>query len=466
VGIQTDEPRSRLRSVAAVVFVITLLAYGSSPNVTNGDSYLSFPTAVSITHGADLNLDEFRADLVQDHYGIIERDGRRFDYFPWPVAVLFVPVVVVVDLADVVGIGSGADGAVATDSMGPYQLIVASGVTALAAALVTVLAGRRSRHVGRANHVVALTVGLSFGLGTAAWSTASRALWQHGPSMALLTGGLLLAIRARQRDTFAGYVALGVVVAAAFTVRPINAVAVVAFAVWSLRRGGRPLVGYGLGGALVAIPWISISLGSYGEFLPPYFSGGRVGFHDDFFRAFLANLVSPSRGLLVFAPITALAAAGVFLRVRQNLFDALDGVAVAIFLGYLLVISGFGETWWAGASIGPRFLSDTLPALAMLSVTAVDALVRADGDVTTARPRRLVMGGVALLLVWSVAVNAFAATTRATNCWNVQPVDVDQNPSRIWSWSDPQFLAGPRAILEDGIVDAIRGSDCIDSTHQ
>lgn len=462
----TDQTAARLRNVAVLVFVITLVAYGSSPNVTNGDSYLSFPTAVSITRSADLDLDEFRTELVRDHYGIIERNGSRFDYFPWTVALLFVPVVVVVDLAGLVGIGSGARAAVESDSMGLYQLIVASVVTAVAAALVTVLAGRRSRHVGRANTLVALAVGLAFGLGTSAWSTASRALWQHGPSMALLTGGFLLAIRAQQRNTVAAHVAIGVVVAAAFTVRPINAVAVVAFAVWCLRRGGRPLAGYVLGGVMVAVPWILISLLSYGELLPPYFAGGRVGWHDEFFTAMLANLASPSRGMFVFAPITALAAVGVVLRLRQRRFDALDGVAVAVFVGYLVIISGFGETWWAGHSIGPRFLTDTLPALAMLSVAAVDALVRAEGDEGRGLTRRIMIGGVACLVAWSVAVNAFAATTRATNCWNVQPVDVDQDRNRIWSWSDPQFLAGPRALLDDGIVAAIRGSDCLDTDPQ
>jgi hypothetical protein len=457
-----DQPTTRLRGVAALVFMITLVAYGLSPNVTNGDSYLSFPTAVSITHSADLDLDEFQTELVQNHYGIVERNGSRFDYFPWITAVPFIPVVVALDLAQSIGIGSGADGAVDSDGMGLYQLMVASVVTAVAAALVTVLAGRRSGHIGRANQIVAITVGLAFGLGTAAWSTASRALWQHGPSMALLTGGLLLAIRAERRNTFASYVAIGAVVAAAFTVRPINAVAVVAFAAWCLRRGGRPFAGYAMGGALIAVPWMLISLQSYGELLPPYFTGGRVGWHDEYFEALLANLVSPSRGLLVFAPITALAGIGVVLRLRQHLFDALDGVAVAIFVGYLLIVSGFGETWWAGASIGPRFLTDTLPMLAMLSVAAVDRLVRSDRDEPLGRRRQLVVGGVACLLAWSIAVNAFAATMRATNCWNVQPVNVDQEPGRIWSWSDPQFLSGPRAVLDDGIVNAVRGSKCID----
>jgi len=28
--------------------------------------------------------------------------------------------------------------------------------------------------------------------------------------------------------------------------------------------------------------------------------------------------------------------------------------------------------------------------------------------------------------------------------WNVTPVNVDQSPSRLWDWRDPQFLRGLR----------------------
>ena len=44
-----------------------------------------------------------------------------------------------------------------------------------------------------------VVLALLFAFGTSAWSTASRALWQHGPDMLMLTTGLyLLSLSARR----------------------------------------------------------------------------------------------------------------------------------------------------------------------------------------------------------------------------------------------------------------------------
>jgi hypothetical protein len=48
--------------------------------------------------------------------------------------------------------------------------------------------------------------------------------------------------------------------------------------------------------------------------------------------------------------------------------------------------------------------------------------------------------GASLLLI-SMIINALGATEHATSLWNIRPVDVDQQPARIWDWRHPQFLA-------------------------
>jgi hypothetical protein len=44
----------------------------------------------------------------------------------------------------------------------------------------------------------AFAVAMVFAFGTAAWSTASRGLWQHGPSMLCLAVAAYLAMRSRR----------------------------------------------------------------------------------------------------------------------------------------------------------------------------------------------------------------------------------------------------------------------------
>jgi hypothetical protein len=446
------------------VFALALVVYGLSPNVTNYDSYLSFPTAVSLVHSGDLDLDEFSAPLVTGHYGNVAANGHHFDAYPWPVSLLFVPLVVGLDMAQHLGLNPGAQAAVDRNSMGPYQLAMASFVSALAAGLVTHLAERRSTLRGRRRALVAVAIGLGFAFGTSSWSTASRALWQHGPSMVLIALGLILAQRALSRSaagssTKVDVGALGLVTGLSYIVRPTNAIVVAAFAGWVLFRQRRHLLAFVAGGGLIAVPWAIVNELSFGSLLPQYHRAGRLALHKTYGEAVLANLVSPSRGLVIFAPVVLVAAAGVVCKVRTRTLDSLDVLAVTVVLAYVLVVSASNEAWWAGHSVGPRFLTDPLPIIALLAVPAVDALV---GDAAhPVRPSRRRRAATALLLValtWSVAVNAEAATMRVTNCWNADPTDINADPGRVWSMRRPQVVLGFITLVERGPRVAVKGT--------
>ena len=58
----------------------------------------------------------------------------------------------------------------------------------------------------------------------------ARALWQHGPSMLMLSVSLTLAVASRQHRRAIWF--LGAVLGAAYVVRPTNAIAVVALTGW------------------------------------------------------------------------------------------------------------------------------------------------------------------------------------------------------------------------------------------
>ncbi|MFT3855277.1 MAG: hypothetical protein QM733_21465 [Ilumatobacteraceae bacterium] len=457
----TPSWRRKRRRAALLVFCASTIVYCLSPNVTNFDSFLAYPTAVSIVHHGDLDLDEYTAADVTEHYGNIALDGHRYDRYPWVVSLVFVPAVVVIDAAAHVGIGGGATALITQQRSWLVQLAMAALVTGLAAALVTVLAFDRSRARRGRRTAVALAVGLVFAFGTSSWSTASRSLWQHGPSMALLAGALLVADRALRRPRPSAFAWLGVLTALAYTVRPTNAVVVAAFGVWCATRGWRRLVWYCCGGAPVALVWLSVNWSSYRMLIPPYFQSSRLGVDGTFTEALLANLFSPSRGLFVFAPVALFAVAGVVVAIRERRFDSLLAVAVAVFVGYLLVVSAGREAWWAGDSIGPRFLCDTLPMLALLAVPAVDRLLTPRRARTWSRS--LATAAALAAVVWSVLVNGGAAVMRATSCWNVQPASISADPERVWSVRRPQVVEGYVELVEDGPAAALTGT-CTGST--
>jgi len=447
-----------------MLFALVLGVYLLSPNVTNTDAYLAVPTAVSIVHSGDLDLDEFSSPIVRRHYGFIEVRGRHFDHFPWADALLFVPGVLVVDGLSRIGIGHSAAELVEDNMMGALQLATASLVTALAALVVAVVAYQRLKTQERTRRRAAFAVGAVFAFGTAAWSTASRALWQHGPSMLALGLALLFALRLErqgqdhpERRAWVPALALGAILATAYALRPTNAVAVVAFtALVALRH--RDVLLWHLSGLTVVLgTFLAVNLASYGQVLPMYFGPGRISLHPAFLEAITANLVSPARGLLVFSPVVVLAAAGVVIGVKRRSVAPLDVVAAVCVAVHVGVVSAQNEGWWAGHAFGPRFLTDVLPFLAFLSLPAVQALLDSTraGDRTPAF--RSAAAAVALAIATSVIVNGQGALLKSSTCWNVEPQNIDHDPSRVWALRHPQVLAGFEAFATGSARSAVFG---------
>jgi hypothetical protein len=437
-----------------LLVLAVLVLYGTSPVVTNGDSYLAIPTAVSLVHDGDLDLDEFSSPEIRTHYGLREVEGHRYDTYPWAVALLAVPAVLAVDALHAVGVGPGAAALVERDEMGGLQLAMGSLVTTGAVVLVAVLAYQRLTCDDPRRRRLAVAYGLAFAAGTAAWSTASRALWQHGPSMMLLATAILAASGIeRGRHAGRSALALGAASAAAYAVRPTNAVPAVVFGLWLAWRHSRLVPAFVAGGVAVGLPWLAVNAAAYGHLLPPYHSARRLALHGEFGEAVAANLVSPSRGLLVFSPIALLAVAGVVHRLRQRQLGGLE-VALVVTAGcHLLVVSASREGWWAGHAYGPRFMADALPLLAYLAVPAVNSLASR----WAAGEARLAGGALAVALVWSVAAHAQGGYLRTAHCWNTVPTDIDRDHERVWSLADPQVLAGWRALARLPVRQAFLG---------
>ncbi len=178
---------------------------------------------------------------------------------------------------------------------------------------------------------------------------------------------------------------------------------------------------------------------------PPNFSSDRAGFRAETFEAIAANLVSPNRGLFVFSSVAVVAVAGAVMALRRTtvIDRSLATTAIAIVAVHLVLVSGSGESWWAGNSFGPRFMAETVPWLALLAIPAVTALADRAGWL-----RR----GAVLLLALSIAANAIGAWSKPAACWNVDPVLIDIDPSRVWSWDDMQLLRPVEVLADTGSI--------------
>jgi hypothetical protein len=457
--------------MAFAVFVIAAVVFSVSPVITNYDSFATFPTAVSIVHRQTLSLDAYQhLKVLASSYTVSHANGHLLTSYPWAVGLFATPAVVVIDLLHALG-GPSAD-AVVTNYPRTVQLVQlwsASFVTGLACAAMSLLAYRRLQGSAKVRRRWALIAGLVFAFATSAWSTASRALWQHGPSILFLAVALLALDQifprntddhaARTDSTWAPLIA-GVGLAGAVTMRPTNAVALglgTILVLWKTTR--RSKISYVIGALAVFVPWILITYHYYGSVLQPYDRATKLGLPSTFFESIGAQLVSPSRGLLIFSPVVLVAVAGLVIAWRRKSLTPLEGLGAVAFPCYLVVIALF-PVWWAGTSFGPRFMTETLPFLLVLSIPFVDWIVDWRAEKSENRPlvyRACVIASV-VVLTFSVFVNAQGGLLSSTICWNLKGpglASVDKDPARAWSWSNPQVVYGFRAIASEGFRAAI-----------
>lgn len=420
---------------ALAVFAVLLTGYLVCPIKTCFDSQLVIPTAISILREGNVNLDEYAPTFERFHHGVDELRGHIYNSFPLGPALVAVPFMAVADAgmriaavfkphAKVVARWRkhfDGTGNIQLDFWDTAELIIASICTALSGALVFMTA-RLALPLQRA-----WTVALVFGFGTSALSTASRGLWQHGPSMACLAATVYLLARARTDSRWAAWA--GTTVALSYVMRPTNSLSVLGWTAFVAIAHRRELVKFLGTGAAILVPWMMLNEALFGAALPPYYQAGRLSF-EHAPEALAGNLLSPARGLFIFTPVALLVIVTTVHRLVSRRLSLLEGVAALIVVVHWLVISSFPH-WWAGHSYGPRFFTDMMPYVAFLMVPVVTDLGRSAPMRTAA---------FAILAAAGIAIHLRGATTWRVYAWNDKPINVDDAPTRIWDWTDLQML--------------------------
>jgi hypothetical protein len=302
--------------------------------------------------------------------------------------------------------------------------------------------------------------GAVFAFGTSAWSVGSRALWQQTASMLFLSLALLCALRLG-RSGRAWEWGLGICLALAPLVRPTNAVIAALFVCWMLVSARFAVLRAAIAAVGVLAVFGGYSYTQYGSIVPPYYVPGRLQENPaiGFAESLGLNLISPSRGLIIFNPIVLLAVAGIVIRLRRHRFTGLDAVLIAAVIGQWLVIAKFGST--GGTVFGPRLMLDIVPFLVVLAAPTFLVLAERARWQGRSWPHRLAVAGIVAVLGWGLFVNATGALLRDSRCWSVLPISVDVEPARIWDWSDPQFLRPYRDLAQGHSLGWVLGGYCI-----
>src|SRR5512140_2966989 len=239
--------------VLAAILVLFWAIYALSPVTTSTDSAWTFHVAASILRQHNINLDEYRGLInLKIDYRMRLVAGHIYSYYPVATPLLVTPAVWLINklypLIYPADFYSYLQTHAPDTRTARLEKILASGIGALAAAAMYLIA-RRELPVGRS-----LMLSAIFAFATSMWSTATRALWQHGPSALFLAVGVSLLFKARERPRWLFWA--GLVLACAYLIRPTNALAVAFIGLYVLINFPKQLWLYAAGLVVVFIPYL------------------------------------------------------------------------------------------------------------------------------------------------------------------------------------------------------------------
>ena len=432
-------------ALAVLIFLLTTTIFLYCPIRQFADSKYSTLVSESLIHRRSFTLDHYRIpELVPvqtygsasntNLYQIESANGHLYHMFPPGSSVLSVPYVALLNLF----------GISASHLDGSYNL---HGERVIQSTLACLLMGALAAiffFTGRLLLPPGWSAVLALGgaLGTQVWSTASRGLWSDTWGIFLLGYAVLLLLSdAAGRRPFSP-IWLATILSWMYFVRPTYAIPIIAVSVYMLIYRRRRFAAYALTGAAWFAAFVAYSQYHFGQWLPFYYRANRLKF-DSFSTAFAGNLISPSRGLLVYVPVLLFVAYLLVRFARELPLPRLAMLALSVIFIHLLVIAGF-TPWWGGHCYGPRYTTGLVPWFVLLAILGVRALLdwreKHSGERGNSQWRLHLFAGGALLCL-SIVLNGLGAASGATVRWNLFPQNVDERPERVWDWSYPQFLA-------------------------
>ena len=415
---------STARAMGAVLALAVLAVYAASPVRTSFDSRWTVHTAMSLVrgHGGDLSA-YGRLIEANGGYAIQNVGGGLRTLYPAGVSILIAPVVLATAWLDP-AFETRMTERIPTRFEQVLASVIGAGSVLLFFCLLLV-----QFHAP----ATALAGSIAFALGTSMWSTASRALWQHGPMVLFLTAAMILLVRGRARPSLVPYAALPLAIA--YMMRPTAALPVAVLSAYVLLAHRAQAMRYFGWAALAGVPWLAFNMLTLGRLLPAYYLIASGEGPSSMLGGLAGLLFSPARGLFVYSPMTLLALVGCGLAWRDRPARPLHAAFGLVVVLHIMVVAQW-PIWWGGHCYGPRLLTDLLPILGFYAACAIHAALR------TKSPAGL--AACAALVLASIAMHAPGALENRALEWNVKPDNVDTDTSRLWDWRDPPFLAGLR----------------------
>ena len=431
--------------IGLLILVVGFAVFLCSPQRQFSDSKYAFVVSESLLKRRSFAIDQFGVPQFEPRYnGSYMENGRinelewvgnrLYYYLPPGTSVLSLPYVALMDCFGLSVINK--DGTYNVGREIQLQLIFS--------AFLMALLGSIFYFTGRLVLPALWSVIIALGgiLGTQVWSSLSASMWSDTAGIFLVGLIVWMLVMEASAGIRLRPILVATVLAWTYFVRPTNAIPILAISVYVLLYHRRLFARYAVTGLIWLALFVFYSWYNFGKMLPDYYRTSRLSF-EHFGEALAGNLISPARGLFIYVPVTLFIFYLLARYRRKIVWPRLVVLSLSVFAVHWLATSGFSP-WFGGGSYGPRLMSGVIPWLVLLAIIAVHAMLKQREELKNRQLRfwqlQNVVGGFLLLV--SGCMNGIGATRPAVLTWNNKPVRVDRDPSRLWDWRYPQFLAG------------------------
>lgn len=415
------------RLLKLVLFLTVLIAHLTSSNITSTDSRLVIPTAISIINEGNLDLNEF-SNWIPNLSGSAEKiDDKLFNSYPLGESLIAVPFVYFLSKI--------FEENVVFNNATKVERFIASSIVAISALFVVeimLLLGL--------NWSVAIFIALVFAFSTSAFSTASRAMWQHGPTMLAILIVIWLFHSSEKKKYLIQFTAIPV--AFSFICRPTNGLFVMLVTGLVFFNYRQYFLKYLMWAVVLAVPFVLINYLNFHHIFSAYYRQPIGSANQNILNTATSLLISPNRGFFFWHPLFIFSVLEIYSRYTQKTLKPIERLMVIHFILFTLLISSF-SCWWGSHCIGPRFFSDMIPYGIYFFGLFVKKI-----ESSPLIFKNLIWSTILLLFVIGTFVHGWAANNAGNVTgsmeWNIYPQDIDLHTERVWDLQDAQFLRGTK----------------------
>lgn len=462
------------RSLCLVIFVLSLAVYLlNQQTITSNDNIPTSLLSLNWLEHHTLHLDAFRGGHFYGPNGRCPNciDGTPYFFteapngyltttYPIGTSIVTFPIyallfVVLKGLSILQTLMSGVPSSL-LDLTGPnferyrepYEKLVAAIATAITIVLFYLLTRLKF------DRPVALLTTFTFAFATLIWVIAAQGLRQHTATVLVLTALILALFKANRvagRERAVLLIVSGILCGLLPGIRPTNLLFVLTVGLYAIATYGKDSRFFlmGLPSALLAMGWNVYFFGfSPSNLLTAGYSRllnhGAGSYHftlSAFWHGFWGQLISPSRGLLVYSPVLLFALPGAYqvIKLRSEKDERLIA-ALLLACGVLFLQYCFYVPWWGAVSYGSRFLTDVLPILGFLLAFFI---ARHFLPLQPSRLSRSLSMLFLLCLIFSTGVQIVGAFSQP-RLWEPVPY---WRVERLWDWHDGPIVRHGRNLL-------------------